>query len=85
MHKGQIVPGSLLKPGEYPSELLELVEKALRQMAFLVKLLVILPWLNPIGFGWDYRLSLHRGDGLYDRIRIIALVSNHPLGFPAFE
>lgn len=62
MHEGQKGHSQLVIAGSDPAEYLELIEKTLDQMAFLIDVKVTKPRLNHITLGWDRIRCILFGD-----------------------
>ena len=64
--------------------MLESVDDSFQHIAELVPLAIVTASAT-IATRWDYRLSAGRSNLLAERIAIVPLVSNHVLGFEAFQ
>lgn len=81
MDKPQVVAARLLVPRRYSTVLLDPVDKSLRQIAFLVSMLVVLSFDNPVLLWRDHRLRPGRLDRCYEIVPVISLIRDHRLDF----
>ena len=77
MKEAQVSAIQLLKPGEYPAIVLDLVDEAIHQVALPVQMSIVGLRLLPVGARRYHRTHAPVQDMLPKLLGIIPLVSNH--------
>ena len=85
MNEPQEVPSRLLIPCRHPTVLLDPVDEPLRQVALLIKMLVILSLENPILPRRDHRGRSAGLDGRNELIPVISLICDHCISIVTFD
>lgn len=77
MHEGQKGHSQLIIAGSDPAKHLELIEKALDQVPFLVDMEITRPWIDAVLSGWNGVVSILLGDIAADFLGAISLISQN--------
>ena len=80
MQEGHEVVSGFLETRKDAAIMLDLVEKAFDEVAFLVKMPVVDPRVEAIGTGRDDRLHTAFLHDLHERVGIVALIADHGVG-----
>ena len=81
MNEAKVATGKLVKSGEDPSIVLELVEETFDQMTLFVEMTVVETKVGSV-FSWrNHRNSTHLVDQVNQLIGIIPSVSDHKVSF----
>ncbi|MCB1803368.1 MAG: SUMF1/EgtB/PvdO family nonheme iron enzyme, partial [Gammaproteobacteria bacterium] len=80
VQEGHEVVSSFLETRKDAAIMLDLVEKAFDEVAFLVKMPVVDPRVEAIGTGRDDRLHTAFLHDLHERVGIVALIADHGVG-----
>ena len=75
----------LIVAGGDTSEVVELVEEPLDEVAFAVECEVAMLWRDAVGFGRDDRSDFPFPQGLDEGVSVIGLVSKKGLGIDTFQ
>ena len=81
MNEAKVATGKLVKSGEDPSIVLELVEEAFDQMTLFVEMTVVETKVGSVFSWWNHRNSTHLVDQVNQLIGIIPSVSDHKVSF----
>lgn len=81
MQEGHEVVSGFLETRGDTAIMLDLVEKAFDEMAFLVKMPVVDPWVEAVGTRRDDGLHAAFLHDRHERIGIVALIGDHGVGW----